>query len=176
MVIHLHCLRKAFQTRCKSAGIPPSYYDFWLGHTTSDYLDDAYWRETLKKHVEEYRKAIPHLSFLEESRVISKEEVRTEVIGAIMGRISDAELKPIASKLGISPQQIRALIRRIGAKGSDEETEALLESERTARNNGNCNHSASKLITEEELCEHINEGWNLIKELSSGRILIKRSL
>jgi uncharacterized protein YjcR len=75
-----------------------------------------------------------------------------------MGKISDEELAPIAQKMGISPQQIRSMIRRIGLKGSEEETEALLKTERTEKNNGNGNNCESKLISEEELCGCINDG------------------
>jgi len=106
--------------------------------------------------------------------VLSREEIRTEVITALMGKIGDAELAPIAGKLGISPQQIRSMIRKIGGKGSEEETEALLETERDARNGVNCNHCESKLITEKQLCDYVNDGWELVKELSNGKILVKR--
>lgn len=91
-----------------------------------------------------------------------------------MGKISDEELAPIAQKMGISPQQIRSMIRRIGSKGSEEETEALLETERTERNGGNGNPFESKLITEEELCGCINDGWEIVRELTNGKIVVKR--
>jgi len=91
-----------------------------------------------------------------------------------MGKIDDAELAPIAEKLGISPQQIRSMIRRIGWKGSEEETEALLETERTVRNGGNGNNFVSKLVSEEELCGCINDGWEIVRELSNGKIVVKK--
>ncbi len=89
---------------------------------------------------------------------ISRDDVRTEIIGALMGKIDYVELAPIAEKLEISPQHIRSIIRRIGERGSDNETETLLETERKARNGGNSNNFESKLITEEELCGCINDG------------------
>lgn len=66
------------------------------------------------------------------------------------------------------------MIRRIGTGGNEEETEALIESERAERNGENYNHNESKLISEEELCDHGNNGWLLVKELSCGKILVKR--
>jgi len=92
----------------------------------------------------------------------------------LMGKIDYVELAPIAEKLEISPQHIRSIIRRIGERGSDNETETLLETERTARNGGNGNNFESKLITEEELCVCINDGWNIVRELSNGKIVVKR--
>ena len=96
-----------------------------------------------------------------------------------MGKITDVELAPIAEKLNISPEQIRTMIRRIREEGREEETEALIKSERKQRqkkdnNPGNPIKNESKLVTEEEVTEYINNGWDLIKELNSGKILIKR--
>ena len=115
----------------------------------------------------------------EEKPTLTKEEVRTEVIAALMGKITDVELAPIADKLNISPEQIRTMIRRIREEGREEETEALIKSERKQRqkkdnNPGNPIKNESKLVTEEEVTEYINNGWDLIKELNSGKILIKR--
>jgi integrase len=72
--LHTHVLRKYFQTSCKIAGISPSYYDFWMGHIstrTETNMDDSYFRAQLKRHVDEYKKALKDLTILED---ISKNE------------------------------------------------------------------------------------------------------
>jgi hypothetical protein len=66
------------------------------------------------------------------------------VIAALLGKISDTELVPTAQKFGITPQQISAIITGISITGSEEETEALLQTERIVRNGGNGNHFESK--------------------------------
>lgn len=184
-------VRRAVKNSAKNAGMDPkgiwphclrsSFYNMLVGK-----VDDVE-REFMFGHVmgvrghyfapqwvEKLRNAYLSVGWGRASITVTKEDVRTEVISALMGKISDAELTPIASKLGISPQMIRSMIRRMGVKASEEETRALLETERDARNGGDCNHCESKLISEEELCSHINEGWDLVRELSSGRILVKR--
>lgn len=174
--LHLHTLRKFFRSNC--IGVDPSYREFWMGHR-GGYLDESYFRADEGKHLEEYRKVIGNLSIMNSSRNLSREEVRAEVIAALIGKIDDAELAPIAQKLGITQDQIRAMLKRIRREGVAQEDEALLELERklrgeALRNDENCNQYESKLITEEELPDHINVGWILVKELSSRKILVKR--
>jgi site-specific recombinase XerC len=163
-----HCLRSSFYNMLVEK-VDDVEREFLFGHAMgvrSHYFAPQW--------VEKLRSSYSNVGWGRSSLTMTKEEVRTEVIGALMGKISDAELAPIAGKLGISPQQIRTMIRRIRADGSEEETEALLETE---RNNGNCNnnHCESKLIPEGELCQHIDSGWDLVKELSNGKLLVKRA-
>lgn len=173
--LHPHELRDMFKSMCTVAGVNAVVSEFFLGHVIDrlGYDKSPKYDEAFVKN--EYLKVESKLNlWSQQLKTINREEIRTEVIGALMGKIDDAELAPIAQKLGITAQQIRTMIRRIGEKGSEEETEALLQTERTARNGGNGNHCESKLITEEELCEHISEGWDLVKELSSGKIVVKK--
>ena len=169
--IWTHLLRKSFRKVLYKSNVNNDFAEALMGHrlqgSKENYFDNKD-TETLAKIYSSC-----NWSRVTES-YISREDVRTEVIGALMGKISDAELAPIAQKMGISPQQIRSMIRRIGGKGSDEETEALLETERTARNGGNGNNCESKLISEDELCGCINDGWDIVRELSNGKIVVKR--
>ena len=58
MELHLHVLRKRFQTLCKTSGVSSSFYDLWMGHMTKNYLDEAYFRAELPQHKAEYRKVM----------------------------------------------------------------------------------------------------------------------
>jgi|GEM_PF-611698 len=63
--LHLHVLRKFFQTTCKINGVKADYYNFWLGHISSSkeqYLDDSYFRAPVKEHLTQYRKVLPGLT------------------------------------------------------------------------------------------------------------------
>ena len=42
--------------------------------------------------------------------------------------------------------------------------------------NGNCRKIETKIVPENELVPHLDEGWDLVKELKSGKIVIKRNL
>jgi len=57
--LHIHMLRKWFQSQMKYAGVPEDIVEALIGH--SGYLDDAYRRYTLKQIAEHYSKAEPYL-------------------------------------------------------------------------------------------------------------------
>lgn len=61
--IHLHTLRKYFETQCTNASVKTTYREFWMGHT-GRFLEESYFRGEVETHVEEYRKAIPYLNIL----------------------------------------------------------------------------------------------------------------
>ena len=170
-----HCLRSSFYNMLVGK-VDDVEREFMFGHVMgvrSHYFAPQW--------VEKLRSAYLSVGWGRTGTRITREEVRAEVIKALMGKISDSELTPIAEKLGISLNQIRSMIKRIREEGREEETEALLEQERkqrrkTMKNGGECERYESKLVTEEKLTSHINQGWDLVKELSSGKILIKRTL
>lgn len=68
--LHLHTLRKFFQTNCKLAGCRADFVDFWLGHhpvRQDEYLNDSYFRPTIESHIAEYRKAVESLTIFDVS-------------------------------------------------------------------------------------------------------------
>jgi integrase len=162
-----HLIRKSFRKVLNQSDLDEDTKEALMGHrlpgSRANYFDYHDISEITRKYLT--------CNFGKTQRALSREEVRTEVIAALLGKFSDTELAPTAQKLGVTPQQIRAIIKRISMTGSEEETEALLQTERNARNG---NYSESKLITEEELCEHLNDGWDLVKELSNGKIVVKK--
>jgi hypothetical protein len=40
----------------------------------------------------------------------------------------------------------------------------------------NCRRYQARIITEKQLAPHLDEGWSLVKELRSGKIVVKRLL
>lgn len=61
--IHLHTLRKYFETQCVNAGVKTTYREFWMGHK-GRFLEESYFRGEVETHIKEYRKAIPYLNIL----------------------------------------------------------------------------------------------------------------
>jgi len=98
----------------------------------------------------------------------------------MMGQVGDSEVSSLAAQLGITPTQVRTLIRRVRGEAGIEkrETEALLEHEREQRTETNGgyrnNHYKYKILTEKELVQHLDEGWDLLKELSNGKLVVRR--
>jgi len=65
--IHLHTLRKYFDTQCINAGVKSPYKEFWMGHI-GKHLAESYFRGEVETHVAEYQKAIPYLSIIASGR------------------------------------------------------------------------------------------------------------
>jgi len=91
--LHFHTLRKFFDTKCKNAGIHPSYIQHWMTHkggkSLDTYLDSSYFKPLLEDHIERYRKVIPHLT------------IRTE--------IGNERIKKLEQKLEKARKEIQKL-------------------------------------------------------------------
>lgn len=92
--LHFHTIRKFFRTQCEIAGVPRSFWDYWMGHT-GGYLDESYFRADENEHLTQYRKAVPNLNLLSdtESMVkIQELETKTNVERtALITRITELE-------------------------------------------------------------------------------------
>ncbi|MEE9509181.1 MAG: hypothetical protein V3V81_01675 [Candidatus Bathyarchaeia archaeon] len=100
--LHPHELRDMFKSMCTVAGVNAVVSEFFLGHMIDrlGYDKSPKYDEVFFKN--EYLKVEPKLNlWSQQQKTINREESRTEVIGALMGKIDDAQLAPIAQKLGI---------------------------------------------------------------------------
>jgi len=66
-------------------------------------------------------------------------------------------------ELGINPLKTRM----VKYHKNDEEDDC---------NDGNCRKYETRIVTEKKLLPHLDEGWDLVKELISGKIVLKRLL
>jgi hypothetical protein len=90
-------------------------------------------------------------------------------------------VRGFAKAFGIDPMRIRMErqkeIKREPTAG--EEIELLQDEVKKLRlvssENGNGKPFVSKVIEERALVSHVEDGWEIIRELSNGRFLIKRS-
>jgi len=166
-----HCLRSAFYNMLVGK-VDDAEREFMFGHVMG--VRTHYFAP---QWVEKIKDAYQSVGWGRSRIVMSKEDVRAEVIRALMGKLTDADLQPLAVRLGVTPREILSMIRRLGARGEKEELEGLLRIEhkdRETQTNGGNQPYESRLIGEEELCRCIDDGWELVKELSNGRILIRR--
>lgn len=58
-LLHVHTLRKFFRSQC--IGVDESFREHWMCHR-GGYLDESYFRAEEQRHLQEYHKALPHLS------------------------------------------------------------------------------------------------------------------
>lgn len=81
--LHVHTLRKYFQTKTKLAGCKTSFVDLWLGHTVSEYLNGSYFRPDIRESFNEYKKAIPALT------LFTKEQVELQAVKTQVSTLTD---------------------------------------------------------------------------------------
>jgi integrase len=153
-VLHFHTLKKYAETQFINAACNPSYREFWLCHKGS-YLESSYFRGEESKHLEEYRKAIPHLSILEAPLMISKEDIRKE----LLSKLPDDLFEPIAQKYGMTPVQLRNIL----AKAKTAKPEETEEEE----------NDCQKLIDPSEIEQHLKNGWHYVAQVN-GKIVIEK--
>ncbi len=120
--IHLHTLRKYFETQCTNAGVKTAYREFWMGHT-GRHLEDSYFRGEVETHVEEYRKAIPYLNILAPEPQDYKALVDKVRFLEQNGQRKELELQSLRSKLAEQEHLKRRLTKVEGL------LEKLLEEE-----------------------------------------------
>ena len=159
--IHIHSFRKFFRTMLEVAGVKRSFREFLLGHK-GDYLDESYFRPFEEQVREEYKKAIPHLTILE-VETPSIEEIRRK------------QLIDMAKLLGFSEEKIKKIEEILAKyKSVDEAMDEIrkLREEEMLPNGGR--KIQVKLVSERELVNYLETGWEIVKELRSGKIVIKR--
>ncbi len=110
MIIHIHSLRKWFETRMSTTGIPEAIYQQLEGH--EGYLNGAYKRYTQHELAENYLEAMPKLSVFEATPDLSGvHEQLTEVTQdnkELRQQLNDLRMKLLEVEL----KQVQELQRR----------------------------------------------------------------
>jgi len=162
-VLRMHTLRKFFRTSMELAGVSKSFTEKMMGH--KGYLDQAYFKPAVDQIVNGYRKAIPNLTIMEE---VKYEQVRKR------------QLLDTARLLGFNEERLTRLEEALArAKNVDEAIVAFkkLKDPEIAENNGsyiNGNGYRAKVIGEAELLAHVEQGWDVVKELNDGKFIVRK--
>jgi len=178
--IHAHEFRDLFKSLCTLSGVNQVASEFFLGHSIDRLGYDKspeYDEEWFRK---EYMKVEPRLNIISNPTGETLEKrIETSKNEAVIEAV-----RSFARALGIDPMRIR--IERQMEMGReltwDEEFKLLQDQIRklvvhpVKLNGDNSRRYETKLVTEKELVDHLNDGWEIVKELSSGKIIIKRPL
>lgn len=168
-----YVLRSYFDTAIMNArSIPYDYQHFWMGHSGS--IEATY---TVNKmlpdwQIEEMRKVFkqyvePKLSTIPLNEPVSREELALDAI------------RKVAAAFDIDPLKVR-IEKQTELKRElklDEEMELLQNEIKLKTNISNTTNNRpyqSKIIDEKEIVQHVEEGWEIIRELNDQRFLIKR--
>jgi integrase len=162
--LHIHTLRKYFRSNC--IGVDPSYRERWMGHKGL-YLDMSYFKAEEQKHLEEYRKAVPHLTI--QATPVEEKKLRSKMLMdfARLQGYGDEELKKLEDVLARAKDVDEAIteFRRL------REEEGEPASRQVSNNGGKGKYSIAK--GDAELLKRLDDGWSLVQNLSEDKFLIK---
>lgn len=189
--LRFHTARKFFRTSLEYAGVSKSYREFLLGHK-GEYLDDAYFKPTMERVLNEYRKAIPYLT-IETPEKMDAEEIRRDIlldelrrtgipetqIEAIKSIIHEKPIDEVARDIDYIGEALDRIYKREGWDPMeahlipniliDEEIEQI-KRERKRRKR------EQRIVSEDELSNHLSHGWRVAAVLGSGRIVVERGV
>jgi integrase len=149
---HVHTLRKFFRTSLDLAGVSPDVRERLMGHA-GGYLAGSYFRPSEEQLANEYRKAIQHLTIFETTSL--EELQKQQLINLARVLIKDE------SKIA----QIEQLLKK---KRSEE---AIVELRKIVQQNS----YEYKAVSVNELIEHLNNGWEIVKEVGGSQVIIRKA-
>jgi len=163
-----HTFRDIFKTECSHRGVKDIISEFFIGHTLDalgyNQLDKLY----PKDFETEYAKVEPALNIISFKQAISEDELRKiQILDQI--KLWKPEKYEEALKIFRAPLDIDEAINEAKRLLAPEERK-----KRTQHNGGRA--FESRIIGEDELTAYLDEGWDLVKELSNGKIVIRRPL
>jgi integrase len=169
------CLRKAYESALRNNRLDTKDQEFLMGHILPGVQDPYY--DSSK--AEELRKKYAAIAFFKSAQIdklemikafaqtlgIDKIEVKIQKLREKHSELNEIEAlgRIMREELGINPLKTKMVKYR----KNDEEDDC---------NDGNCRKYERRIVTEKELVPHLDEGWDLVKELRSGRIVVKRLL
>jgi len=170
--VYPHCLRKAFESALRNAGLDPKDQEFLMGHILPG-TQDPYYDHT---KVEELRAKYAKVRFFRTKEVdklemikvfaqtlgIDRIEVKIQKLRGQQSGLEEMEAlgKIIRKELGINPLETKTV--RYKRKKDNIE-------------NGDCARYENKVISEDELVHYLNQGWDIVKELNNMKIVIRRA-
>ena len=165
--VYPHCLRKAFESALRNAGLDLKDQEFLMGHILPGTQDPYYDYTKIEELRRKYMKIefFPHLA-------ASMEELRKKQVldmVKILG-FSEEKIKRVEEALAKYERVDEALeeIKKLSL-------ESYKESEETDCNGqGNCKRHKVKIVQgEQKLIKFLSEGWDLVKELSKDRFVLR---
>jgi len=177
-----HTFRDIFKTECSHRGVKDVISEFFIGHALDalgyNQLDKLY----PKDFEIEYGKVEPALNVMsfKAPAVIDEKRLAIESAKRVLkaaGLDPDQILRVEIAKRAPHPittdEQLKILDDQIAQLGILKRPEASKE-KKHEQNGGK--PFESRIIGEDELTGYLDEGWDLVKELTNGKIVIRRPL
>lgn len=167
--LHIHTLRKYFRSNC--VGIDASYRERWMGHK-GGYLDLSYFKAEEQLHLNEYRKAIPHLTIYATSTDEKNLRKKMLIDFARMQGTPEGELKKLDEILARAKDVDEGIkeFRRFKDDSADAQ-ERRSEGKTRTMHDGNGKYLVAK--SEEEMIQRLHDGYRLVQSLNHDKYLLE---
>jgi hypothetical protein len=160
-----HCLRKAFESAVRNAGLDPKDQEFLMGHILPG-TQDVYYDKT---KVEDLRKKYTRVNFFPEKTGLTEDSRKRQIIDmAKVFGYSEDRIKKIEETLARHRTVDDAMpeIRRLKEDSDEGEGERT-----TISHNGNGKYFVVR--GEDELVNRLNDGWKLVQPLNEEKYLLQ---
>ena len=170
-----HCLRKAFESALRNNGLDVKDQEFLMGHilpgSQDAYYDYSKVEELRAKYarIRFFRKAevdkIEMLKTFAKSLGIEEIEIKIQKIRKKNPELDEMEAlgKIMREELGL--RQLETRMVRYGEKNVSDDCDG-----------DNCRIYESKIVSEDELLDYVSWGWEIIKELRDGKIVVRKRI
>ena len=169
---HPHMLRKRAQTILESRNIPLNWVDYLLGHIPRGASASAYSRPQDGQLRDAYGQAMAGLSVRPKDTVDKKQLLREMTMEFVQQQ---------ARTMGLDPMEIKIQKQReLGREVDDDEAIKLIQEAtfgrlrvgpRTEEKGGE-----HIVIQESELVSHLDEGWQIVREMNhGGKFLVRKT-
>lgn len=159
--VYVHTLRKAFESALRNSNLDPDDREFLMGHILQGSKDPYY----DKTRVEEMRKKYMTVKFFPHKSAQTEDLRKKQILDTV-------------KLLGFGEDRIKKVEEALAKyKSADEAISEIRKLSVNGYNSGgNVGVSKHKVVTEGELLQHLDEGWNIVRELTPGKIIIGRGL
>lgn len=153
--VYVHTLRKAFESALRNSHLDPDDREFLMGHILSGSKDPYY----DKTKTDELRKKYIRVEFFPH-RSFQTEDLRKK------------QLLDTVKLLGYSEDKIKRVEEALAKyKTVDESMNEIRKLSVKDYKNNNGRH---KVVSEDQLIQHLDEGWGVVRDLNHGKIILRK--
>jgi integrase len=171
--VYPHCLRKAFESALRNAGLDPKDQEFLMGHILPG-IQDPYYDSS---KTEELRTKYSAVKFFKTEATDKLEMIKAfaQTLGVDKIEVKIQKLRERHSGLDEIEALGRIMRQELGIKPLETKT-VRYKRKKDNVENGDCARYENKVISESELVGYLNQGWEIVKELKNTRIVMRRNL
>jgi integrase len=169
--VYPHCLRKAFESALRNAGLDLKDQEFLMGHILAGTMDTYY----DKTKVEQLRPKYAKVNFFPERGLTEDDRKRQMLDTARLYGYSDDKIKKIEDALAKYKHVDEALeeIRKLSLESTKKQVQE--SNQRSQTNTSNIGKKEIKIVKgENNLVQLLKEKWELLKEISDDRFVLTR--